>query len=104
MIACPKDYPKWSVRCSTRTLTGMIKPDWTPARIAAWFLRRDVEKSGDGYQIFGRRTSSLVARLRSIPGSDRFALFHRSNAKGPRAAFRNNSRRQLLIENAHESA
>jgi hypothetical protein len=52
--------------------------------------------------ILDRRTSSRVARLRPIPGTDRFALFRWSNTKGRWTTFGNLGRRNLMIESAHE--
>ena len=91
-----------AVRCSTRILTGMTKSDQTLAQIATQFAQHDVEKSGSGYMILDRRTSSPVARLRHIPGTDRFELFYWSNTKGRWTTFGNIGRLKLMIESAHE--
>jgi hypothetical protein len=57
----------------------MTKPDPTLALIATQFARHDVEKSGAAYTIIDRRTSTPVARLCPIKGTDRFELFYWSN-------------------------
>ena len=67
----------------------MTKIDPTLAQIAAQFTQFDVEKSRGGYMILDRRTSSPVARLRPIPGTDRFELFYWSNVKGRWTTFGN---------------
>lgn len=72
------------------------------AQIAAQFARFDIEKSRGGYTLLDRRTSSPVARLRPIPGTDRFELFYWSNAKGRWTPFGNIGRLNLMIESAHE--
>jgi hypothetical protein len=79
----------------------MIKPDPMLAQIAAQFTRYDVEKSGSGYMILDR-TSNPVARLRPIPGTDRFELFYWSNVKGRWTTFGNMGRMKLMLESAHE--
>ena len=80
----------------------MTKIDPTLAQIVAQFTRHDVEKSGDGYMILDRRTSNPVARLRSIPNTDRFELFYWSNVKGRWTTFGNLGRMKLMLESAHE--
>jgi hypothetical protein len=80
----------------------MIKPDPMLALIAAQFTRHDVEKSGTGYTIVDRRTSIPVARLRPIPGTDRFELFYRSNLNGRWKTFGNMGRMKLMLDSAHE--
>jgi hypothetical protein len=80
----------------------MIKPDETLAKITGQFTRYDVEKSGSGYLILDRRTSSPVARLRPIPNTDRFELFYWSNVKGRWTTFGNFGRMNLMLESAHE--
>jgi hypothetical protein len=80
----------------------MAKPDPTRAQIATQFTQHDVEKSGGGYLILDRRTSNPVARLRSIPDTDRFELFYWSNVKGRWTTFGNLGRMKLMIESAHE--
>jgi hypothetical protein len=84
------------------TLDRMTKSDPTLAQIAAQFTQFDVAKSRGGYMILDRRTSSPVARLRPIPGADRFELFYWSNAKGRWTTFGNIGRLNLMIESAHE--
>jgi hypothetical protein len=79
----------------------MIKPDPMLAQIAAQFTRYDVEKSGGGYMILDR-TSNPLARLRPIPGTDRFELFYWSNVKGRWTTFGNMGRMKLKLESAHE--
>jgi ArsR family transcriptional regulator, zinc-responsive transcriptional repressor len=64
------------------TLLGMTKSDPMLQQIAAQFARHDVQRSGRGYVIVNRRTSDPVARLRPIPGTDRYELFYWSNVKG----------------------
>lgn len=80
----------------------MTKIDPTLAQIVAQFTRHDVEKSGDGYMILDRSTSNPVARLRSIPNTDRFELFYWSNVKGRWTTFGNLGRMKLMLESAHE--
>ena len=80
----------------------MIKSDETLAKIAAQFTRHDVEKSGSGYLLLDRRTSSPVARLRPIPNTDRFELFYWSNVKDRWTTFGNLGRMRLMLESAHE--
>jgi hypothetical protein len=43
-----------------------------------------------------------VARLRPIPGTDRFELFYWSNIKGRWRTFGNLGRLKLMLESAHE--
>jgi hypothetical protein len=80
----------------------MTKPDHILALIATQFARHDVEKSGAGYTIVDRRTSTPVARLRPIPDTDRFELFYWSDVKGRWATFGNLGRMKLMLESAHE--
>jgi hypothetical protein len=80
----------------------MTKPDHILVLIATQFTRHDVEKSGAGYTIVDRRTSTPVARLRPIPDTDRFELFYWSNVKGRWATFGNLGRMKLMLESAHE--
>jgi hypothetical protein len=80
----------------------MTKTDPTLAQIAAQFTRHDVERSGSGYLIHDRRSSKPVARLRPIPGTDRFELFYWSNVKGRWRTFGNFGRLKLMLESAHE--
>jgi hypothetical protein len=80
----------------------MSKSDPTLAQIAAQFTRHDVEKSGGGYLILESRTSSPIARLRPIPGTDRFELFYWSNVKGRWTTFGNMGRMKLMLASAHE--
>ena len=80
----------------------MTKSDPTLAQIAAQFTQHDVEKSGSGYMILDRRSSNAVARLRPIPGTDRFELFYWSNIKGRWRTFGNLGRLKLMLESAHE--
>jgi hypothetical protein len=80
----------------------MTKTDPTLAQIAGQFTRYDVEKSGGGYMILDRRSSKPVARLRLIPGTDRFELFYWSNIKGRWRTFGNLGRLKLMLESAHE--
>jgi hypothetical protein len=75
----------------------MTKPDPTLAQIAAQFTRHDAEKSGGGYMILDRRTANPVARLRPIPGTDRFELFYWSNVKGRWTTFGNLGRMKLML-------
>ena len=80
----------------------MTKPDPTLAQIAAQFTRHSVEKSGGAYLILDRPTANAIARLRPIPGTDRFELFYWSNLKGRWTTFGNLGRMRLMLENAHE--
>jgi hypothetical protein len=59
----------------------MIKPAPRLAEIAAQFMRHDIEWSRGAYMIIDRRTANPIARLRPIPGTDRFELFYWSNVK-----------------------
>jgi hypothetical protein len=52
--------------------------------------------------ILERRTSNPVARLRPIPGTDRFELFYWSNVKDRWTTFGNMGRIKLMLESAHE--
>jgi hypothetical protein len=83
-------------------MTGMTKPDPALAKIAAQFTRHDVEWSRGAYLIIDRRTANPIARLRSIPDTDRFELFYWSNVKGHWTTFGNLGRMKLMIESAHE--
>jgi hypothetical protein len=80
----------------------MAKPDPTLAQIVAAFTHHDVEKSAGGYSIIDRRTSSPIARLRPIPGIDRFELLYWSSAKGRWTTFGNMGRMKLMLQSAHE--
>jgi len=80
----------------------MTKPDPTLGRIAAQFTHHDVKKSGGGYSIIDRRTSSPVARLCPIPDTDRFELFYWSSVKGRWTTFGNMGRMKLMLQSAHE--
>ena len=80
----------------------MTKLDPMLAQIAAQFTRHDVEKNGGGYMILDRRTSDPVARLRPIPGTDRFELFYWSNVKGRWTTFGNLGRMKLMLQSACE--
>jgi hypothetical protein len=84
------------------TLTGMSKPDPMLPQIAAQFARHDVERSGSGYTVIDRHTSAAVARLRPIPGTDRFELFYWSNTKGRWTTFGNLGRMKLMLESARD--
>jgi hypothetical protein len=79
----------------------MTKSGQTLTQIATQFTRHDVEKSGSGYMILDRHTSSPVARLHPIPGTDRFELFYWSNTKVRWTTFGNIGRLKLMIESAH---
>ena len=85
-----------------RHIDQMTEPDPTLARIVAQFTRYNVEKSGSSYTIVDRRTSNPVARLRPIPGTDRFELFYWSNVNGRWKTFGNMGRMKLMLESAHE--
>ena len=80
----------------------MANPDPTLAQIAAQFTHHDVEKSAGAYSIIDRRTSNRVARLRPIPGTDRFELFYWSNVKGRWTTFGNMGRMKLMLTSARE--
>jgi hypothetical protein len=80
----------------------MTKPDPTLAQIAAQFTRHSVEKSGGAYLILDRPTANAIARLRPIPGTDRFELFYWSNLKGRWTTFGNLGRMRLMLENAQQ--
>jgi len=60
----------------------MSKTDPTLAQITAQFTQFDVRKNRGGYVILDRRGASPIARLRPIPGTDRFELFYWSNTTG----------------------
>ena len=83
-------------------LTGMTKPDPTPAEITAQFTRHNVEWSRGAYMIIDRRTANPIARLRPIPDTDRFELFYWSNVKGRWTTFGNLGRMKLMLDSAHE--
>jgi hypothetical protein len=85
-----------------RTLTHMTKPDPMLVQIAAQFTKFDVEAGRGGYTILDRRTCAPVARLRPIPGTDRFELFYWSSVKGRWTTFGNMGRMKLMLESAHE--
>ena len=76
--------------------------DPTLAQIAAQFTQHSVEKSGGAYLILDRPTANAIARLRPIPGTDRFELFYWSNLKGRWTTFGNLGRMRLMLETAHE--
>ncbi len=80
----------------------MSKPDPVLAQIAAQFSRHDVAKSGAAYLILDRRNARPIARLRPIPGTDRFELFYWSIAKNRWTTFGNLGRMKLLLESARE--
>jgi len=80
----------------------MIKPNPALAKIATQFTRYDVEWSRGAYVIIDRRTANPIARLRSIPGTDRFELFYWSNVKGRWTTFGNLGRMKLMLKSAHE--
>jgi len=80
----------------------MTKSDPMLQQIAAQFARHDVQRSGSGYVIVDRRTSDPLARLRPIPGTDRFELFYWSNVKGRWTTFGNMGRMKLMLKSAHE--
>jgi hypothetical protein len=80
----------------------MIKPNPALAKIATQFTRYDVKWSRGAYVIIDRRTANPIARLRSIPGTDRFELFYWSNVKGRWTTFGNLGRMKLMLESAHE--
>jgi hypothetical protein len=80
----------------------MTKLDPMLPQIAAQFTRHDVQRSGGGYMIVDRRTSDPVARLRPIPGTDRFELFYWSNVKGRWTTFGNLGRVKLMLKSARE--
>lgn len=80
----------------------MSKPDPVLPRIAAQFTRHDVEKSGAAYLILDRRTETPIARLRPLPGTDRFELFYWSNVRQRWVTFGNLGRMKLLLLSAHE--
>ena len=85
-----------------KTLLRMTKLDPMLPQIAAQFTRHDVQRSGGGYMIVDRRTSDPVARLRPIPGTDRFELFYWSNVKGRWTTFGNLGRVKLMLKSARE--
>ena len=95
-------YPASPMRGTIGILTGMTKPDPTLAKIAAQFTRHDVEWSHGAYLIIDRRTVNPIARLRPIPGTDRFELFYWSNVKGRWTTFGNLGRMKLMLDSAHE--
>lgn len=80
----------------------MSQPDPTQAQIAAQFTRHDIDKSGGAYLILDRRTARPIARLRPIPGTDRFELFYWSNLKRRWTTFGNLGRMKLMLQSAHE--
>lgn len=80
----------------------MSKTDPTLAQITAQFTQFDVRKNRGGYVILDRRGASPIARLRPIPGTDRFELFYWSNTTGRWATFGNFGRLKLMLESAHE--
>ena len=80
----------------------MTKLDPMLPQIAAQFTRHDVQRSGGGYMIVDRRTSDPVARLRPIPGTDRFELLYWSNVKGRWTTFGNLGRMKLMLKSARE--
>jgi hypothetical protein len=83
-------------------MNATAKPDPAFAQIAAQFMHHDVKKSAGGYSIIDRRTSNPVARLRPIPGTDRFELFYWSNVKGRWTTFGNMGRMKLMLQSAYE--
>jgi hypothetical protein len=83
-------------------LSRMTKPDPALAKIVAQFTRHDVEWSRGAYLIIERSAANPIARMRPIPGTDRFELFYWSNAKGRWTTFGNLGRMKLVLESAHE--
>ena len=78
------------------------KTDPILAQIAAKFSQFDVGKSRGGYLIWDRRRPDPIARLRPIPGTDRFELFYWSNTHGRWRTFGNLGRMKLMLQSAHE--
>jgi hypothetical protein len=91
----PVDPPSGRFNDRTRT-------DPTLAKIAAQFKRFDVEKTRAAYMIIDRRTADAIARLRPIPGTDRFELFYWSNMHGRWRTFGNMGRMKLTLGSARE--
>ena len=79
-----------------------MKSDPMLAQIAAQFSQFDVEKSRGGYLIWDRRRPDPIARLRPIPGTDRFVLFYWSNTHGRWRTFGNLGRMKLMLQSARE--
>ena len=71
-------------------------------QIVAEFSEFDVEQSRGGYNLLNRRSASAVARLRPIPGTDRFELFYWCNYRGRWRSFGNLGRLKLMLKSAHE--
>ena len=78
------------------------KPDPTLDQIAGQFSGFNVEKNRGAYLIWDRRRPDPIARLRPIPGTDRFELFYWSNTHGRWRTFGNFGRMKLMIQSAHE--
>ena len=71
-------------------------------QIAGQFSGFNVEKNRGAYLIWDRRRPDPIARLRPIPGTDRFELFYWSNTHGRWRTFGNFGRMKLMIQSAHE--
>jgi hypothetical protein len=81
---------------------ALRKPDPILDQIAGQFTRFDVEKSRGGYLIWDRRRADPIARLRPIPGTDRFELFYWSNTHRRWRTFGNFGRMKLMLQSARE--
>jgi hypothetical protein len=94
--ATPEEQHQPSKPARTRKL------DPTFDQIAAQFSRFDVEKSRGAYLIWDRQRPDPIARLRPIPGTDRFELFYWSNTHKRWRTFGNLGRMKLMLQSAHE--
>jgi len=80
----------------------MPQLDPTLDQIVALFRGLDVVKSRGGYTLHDRRSGRPVARLKSIPQSDRFELFYWSLVRERWRTFGDFGRLNLTLERAHE--
>jgi len=80
----------------------MTKPDPVLEKIATYFTRYGVEKTGTAYMILDGRTKNPIARLKPIANTDRFELFYWSNVKGKWTTFGNMGRMKLMLTSAQE--
>jgi hypothetical protein len=82
----------------------MPKADPILGKIVALFRGFAVAKSRGGYTLHDRHSGRPVARLKRIPQSDHFELFHWSLVRGRWRTFGDFGRLALTLEEAHEIA
>ena len=80
----------------------MTEADPTLASIAATFPGLHVAKSRGGYTLIDPATDTPLARLKSIPQTDRFELFHWSFVRERWRTFGDFGRLSLTLGGAHQ--